>query len=225
MSEHLLSNIAAVPLAERSAEDAQVAIAALKPRRQQLLDALAAVDVRDDEDMRRAIDKIVLAKALRDAADAALRPIGDPLKDAVHAVSNVAANFVEALRAAERKAQQSINAFRSRQREAAAKAANRQAEREAELRRNAGLESCDAAPIKPADVRLPSARSDYRGQAFDRRVLKVTITDPRALPDTILDASAVRAAMESAVRRLAALSRDIPGATIEDDQKSTVKAG
>jgi hypothetical protein len=224
MSEPLLSNFQAA-LAEQAGEEARLAIAEFQPRRQQLLEALGKVDVRDDEDMRRAIDKIVLSKALRETADAKLQPIGTPYRDAVHSVANVALGFVDELKRAERAAQKSIDAFRARQREAAARAKNEQREREEALRREAGLESTRSEPVKASDVRLGSARSDYRGQVFDRKVLKVTITDPRALPDTVLNAPAVIAAMESAVRRLAGLTRDIPGASIEDEQKSTVKAG
>lgn len=224
MTEHLLSNSAAVPLAEQAGEEAMLALAPFEPRRDKLLEALAGVTVGDDEDMKRAIDKIVLSKALRDAADAALQPIGTPYKDATHAVANVAHGFVAALRDAEKRAQYLIDAFRARQRVAAAKAKTEQAESEALLRRQAGLEAPTVVPVKPSDVRLGSARSDYRGQVFDRKVLKVTITDPRALPDTVLNAPGVTAALESAVRQLARLDRNIPGALIEDDQKSTIKA-
>jgi hypothetical protein len=223
MTDQLSNFAAAMP--EQAAEEARAAIASLRARRQQLLDSLAAVDVKDDEDLRRAIDKIVLAKACREAADAALEPIAKPHREATHAIATVALGFVGELKVAERKAQQSIDAFRTRQREAAARAANEQAEREAELRRQAGIErAAKAAEVKPADVRLGSVRSDYRGQVFDRKVLKATITDPRALPDTILNAPGVISAMETAVRRLAGLTSDIPGATVEYEQKSTVKA-
>jgi hypothetical protein len=73
MTDQLSNFAAAMP--EQAAEEARAAIASLRARRQQLLDSLAAVDVKDDEDLRRAIDKIVLAKACREAADAALEPI------------------------------------------------------------------------------------------------------------------------------------------------------
>lgn len=230
MSEHLLSNSAAVPLAEQAGEEARNAVMALKPRRLELLASLQSVDVKDDEEMRRAIDKIVLSKALRDAADAALQPIGTPYHDASQAVRNVADDFQVALKQAERTAQQSIDAFRSRQREAAAQRANEQRRREHELRVQAGLvkepeKAAEIATVKPADVRLGSTRSDYRGQVFDRKVVKVTITDPRLLPDDVLTSPNVTKALEAAVRIKAKLTRDIPGATIEDDQKSTVKGG
>ena len=227
MSDHLFSNFAAA-LPDQAAEEARLAIAEFGPRRQQLLDALAAVDVKDDEDARRAIDKIVLSKALREAADNRLQPVGTPYRDATHAVGNVARGFLDDLAAAERRAQASIDAFRARQRAAAAQAQNEQRERERQLRIEAGLESPAAPapePVKAADVRLTATRSDYRGQAFDRKVLKVTITDPRALPDEVLNAPAVRDALERAVRRLAGLTRNIPGAVLEDDVKTNVKAG
>lgn len=227
MPEHLLSNSEAVPLQEQAAEEARMALEPLSGRKEALLAALGAVDVKDDEDMRRAVDKIVLSKALREHADGSLAPIGRPYQEAIHAVRSTAGSFLDPLRQVEQKAQQSIDAYRRRQREAAARSKTEQEERERQLRIKAGLEAPPepAAPVKAADVKLSSVRSDYRGQVFDRKVTNVTITDPRALPDTILKAPAVIAAMESAARRLATLTRDIPGAEIEDDRKSSVKAG
>jgi hypothetical protein len=224
LTDRPLSNFNAA-LAEQAGEEARLALAPFEPRRQGLRAALYAVDVKDDEDLRRAIDKISLSKALREAADAALQPIGKPYREAAHAVASAASAFMADLLGNERHAYRSIESFRSRQREAAAQAKNDQAERERLLRQQAGLESTPALPIKPADIRLGSVRSDYRGQVFDRKVLHITITDPRLLPDDVLNAPFVIDALIRAVRTKAALTRDIPGATIEDDQKSTVKAG
>jgi hypothetical protein len=219
-----LSNFAN-SLASQAREEAELALAPFEPRQQGLRAALYAVDVKDDEDLRRAIDKISLSKALREAADAALQPIGEPYRDASHAVSTVASLFLADLKNMEAHALRSIESFRTRQREAAAKAKNEQAERERKLREQAGLKSQPMLPVKPAEVRLGSVRSDYRGHAFDRKTLKVTITDVRALPDDILNAPYVIEALTRAVRTKASLTRDIPGATIEDDLKTNVKAG
>lgn len=219
-----LSNFAN-SIAAQAREEAELAIAPFQNRADQLVAALLAVDVKDDEDMRRAVDKLALAKALREAADAALQPIGRPYRDASHAVVTIGGAFMARLMEQERHATRQIDGFRTRQREAAARARNEQEERERELRRQAGLEVVETAPIQAAEVRLPSVRSDYRGHAFDRKVLKVQITDPRALPDEVLKSPGVTAALETAVRRLAGLTRDIPGATVTDDLKTSVKAG
>jgi hypothetical protein len=223
--DHLISNIAAVPLYERAAEEAALALAPYQKRHDDLLAALAAVDVKDDEDMKRAVDKIALARALRENADALLQPIGLPYQEAAHAVRVVAVRFLDPLRIKERDAQRSIEAFRKRVREAAAIAANEQAAREAELRKAAGLESGPVEQVRAADVRLPSARSDYRGQVFDRKVIHVRIVNVRALPDDVLNAPGVLEALERAVRVKAKLTRDIPGAEITDDLACSVKAG
>lgn len=227
MNEHLISNFATA-LSEQAAEEARLAIAPFQTRREALLESLAGVDVKDDEDLRRAIDKIILSQALREHADATLQPIGTPYREAVHAVGTVAGEFLRDLKDAERKAQKSIDAFRGRQREAAAKARNEQAEIEERLRIEAGLATAADRVEKKAtaaDVRLAPVRSDFRGQAFDRKVVKITITDPRLLPDAVLNAPGVTAALESAVRQLAKLTRSIPGALLEDDFKTNVKAG
>lgn len=223
-TDHLHSNSAAVPLEVQAAEEAALALEPLKPRRDQLIEALGKVSIADDEDVRRATDKIVLAQALRESADARLQPIGTPYREANHAVRTAALNFTDTLKEAELRVGQAIAAFRKRQREAAARAKNEQAAREAELREKAGLESAPVAETKAADIKLAPVRSDYRGQVFDRKVLRVTINDVRALPDTVLQSAGVIAALESAVRQLAKLTRDIPGATIEDDLTSNVKA-
>jgi hypothetical protein len=223
--DHLISNSAAVPLAEQAREEVRLAIAPFKTRQEQLLAALDGVDVKDDEEMRRAVDKIALSRALRENVDGLLQPVGQPYRDAAHAVRATAMAFLDPLQIKEQDAQRSIDAFRKRVRERAAAAANEQAAREAELRKAAGLESGPVEQVRAADVRLPSARSDYRGQVFDRKVINVRIVDVRLLPDTVLKSAGVIEACERAVRKLAALTRDIPGAEIEDDQKSSVKAG
>jgi hypothetical protein len=224
--DHLLSNVAAVPLAEQAAEEARLALAPHQPRREQLLTALAGVNVTDDEDLRRAVDKIALSRSLRESAVVAVQPITTPYREAWQSARGVEIQFVDPLHIKEQDAQRSIDAFRGRQRAAAATAANEQRAAEDRLRTQAGLESpAPAAPVKAADVKLPSVRSDYRGQVFDRKIIKVRIVDPRLLPDTILNAPGVTAALEVAVRQMAKLTRDIPGAEIEDDQASSVKVG
>lgn len=225
MNDHLISNTASVPLEEQAREEARLAVAPHQPRQEALLAALAAVDVQDDEDMKRAIDKIALSRALRTNVDNLLQPVGNPYRDATHAVHVVAIRFLDPLKINEQRAQQSIDAFRKRVREAAAARANEQAEREQALRREAGLESQPVAPVRAADVRLSSTRSDYRGQAFDRKVIIVRIVDVRKLPDTVLNSPGVIEACERAVRQMAKLTKDIPGAEIEDDQATSIKAG
>lgn len=221
-----LSNIDNVPLAEVAREEATLALAPIKQRRDDLIAALTKVDsIHDEESMRRATDKIALAAACREDADTRLDPIGTPYRESNTAVRNVAIEFTGPLRKAELAVHDQISAFRRRQREAAAKAKTEQQEREAELRRKAGLAAPVQAPVRQADIRLEPVRSDYRGQVFDRAKVVVSIVDPRILPDTILKAPAVIAALETAVRQLARLTREIPGAKIEDDRTSSVKAG
>jgi len=219
----LLSNSANASLHELAAEDARQALSPLKQRREQVLASMQAFTIQDDEDVRRAADKVALAQALIDASDEALKPIGGPFQEASHAVRTAALNFTDDLKAAKVRANQAINAFRDRQREAAAKAANEQREREAELRRKAGMEATPAAPVRAGDVKLAPTRSDYRANVHDRRVTKVSIEDARALPDTILKSPGVVKALETAVRQMAKLTTDIPGATVEFDQSSSVK--
>lgn len=219
----LLSNSAAVPLAEIAAEEARLALFPHQQRRADLIDALQKVDVRDEEEMRRAVDKIALSSALRREAETKVEPIGAPYREAGNAVRGVALNFLDPLRLAEQAAHRSINEFRARQRQAAADAKNAQLAREAELRRQAGLEVEQPALVRPEDVHLAPARSDYRGQVFDRRTTTVTILDPRLLPDEVLKSPGVTAALETAVRRLSTLTRDIPGALLEDGKASSVK--
>ncbi len=222
-----LSNIDNVPLEEVAAEEARLVLAPLDQRRADLLKALDNVTVADEEDMRRVADKIALAAACREAADERIAPILRPYAASSGAVRNVAANFCGALKGRETAAQTAINAFRKRQREAAAKARNEQLEREALLRANAGLAPDPAAPVevKASDVRLESVRGDYRTQVFDRAVVVVKIIDPRALPDLILKSPAVTEALEKAVRQMAKMTKDIPGAEVTDDRASSVKVG
>lgn len=225
MTAHLLSNVAATPAEVIAAEEARMAIAPLKPRKNEILAALANVQVSDDEDMRRAMDKIAIARAVREESDTRLDPVGRPYRDSAHAVRQVALQFTDPLEAAEKEAQRRIGAYRARQREAAAAAAEQQRLKEAELRKNAGLapDPAAAAPIRAADVRLGSQRSDYRAQAFDRKITHVRIIDPRMLPDAILKAPAVTEALERAVRQLSKLTKTIPGAEVTDDQATSVK--
>ncbi len=224
MTEDFLSNSAAVPLAELAVDEARVALEPLQQRRSALHDVLSKTQINDDEDLRRAADKIALSVALREEAERRLDPIRTPYADAGIAVRNVQQNFSSDLSVAEREVQGKINAFRARQREAAALRANEQRAREAELRRKAGLDQTPAAaPVKASDVKLQSARSDFGAQVFDRKVITVSIVDPRALPDTILKSPGVIEAMEKAVRKMASLTRDIPGAKIDDGLTSNVK--
>jgi hypothetical protein len=225
MNEPLLSNSANVPLEEMAAEDARLAIAPLQERQKQVIEALGkSQTIADDEELRRAADKLALSKALIEASDTALEPIGGPYRNAAFAVRNVALTFTEPLKSAESRVRAAMDAFRDRQRQAAAKAANEQAQRERELRIQAGLAVQEKpAEVKPADVRLGSVRSDYRAQVFDRKVTKVAIVDPRALPDEVLNSPGVTRALETAVRQLAKLKTDIPGATVEFDQAASVK--
>lgn len=204
-----------------------MALSPLLQRRDDLVDALEKVSISDEEELRRAVDKIALARAVREEADRRLEPIGGPYTRASIAVRNAGTTFASKLKTAEQAVQRKIDGFRSRQRQAAARAKDEQRQREAALRADAGLppDPVAAEPVKASDVRLESVRSDYRGQVFDRKVLIVRIVDPRLLPDTILKAPAVTEALEKAVRKLAALTRDIPGAEIEDDQASSVKVG
>lgn len=225
MSEHLLSNMDAVPLEVIAAEEARIALSPLEKRKDDLVARLANVTISDEEEMKRTVDVIAMARAVREESDRLLEPIGAPYRDSGAAVRNVAMNFTTQLKNREIDAQNAINAFRKRQREAAAAAKNEQLEAEAELRRQANLAPVQAAPVTQADMRLESVRSDYRGQVFDRKVIIVSIVDARALPDTILKSPGVIAALETAVRQMAKLTRDIPGAKIEDDQASNVKVG
>lgn len=222
-----ISNIDNVPLQEVAREEARLALQPFEARRDALLKALENPKVEDDEDIRRASDKIGMARALREAADGAIDPVHGPYRDGASAVRNVAANFCGTLKGAEVRAQQAIDACRARQREAAAKARNEQREREAELRARAGLAvpAAAVAPVRPADVKLENVRSDYGTQVFDRTVDLVRIVDPRALPDTILKSPGVTEALEKAVRQMAKLTRDIPGAEITTDKASSIKAG
>lgn len=222
-----ISNIDNVPLQEVAAEEARMALQPLEQRRAALLDALANVSIADDEDMRRTSDKIALSRACREAADSAIEPVNGPYRESSSAVRNAAANFCGPLKGAEQRAQQAIDACRTRQREAAAKARNEQLRIEAELRRQAGIETSSkpVAPVRAADVKLESVRGDLGSQIFDRKVEQVRILDPRALPDTILKSPAVTEALERAVRQLAKLTKDIPGAEIISDQATSVKVG
>jgi hypothetical protein len=227
MSEaaHLLSNVDATPAEVIAAEEARLAVAPLEPRRKEILAALEKVQVEDDEDMRRAMDKIAIARAVRDESDVKLDPVGKPYRDSAHAVRQVALQFTDPLKRAEDEVQRRISAYRGRQREAAAAAAEAQRIKEAELREKAGLapDPAAAAPIRPADIRLGSSRSDYRAQAFDRKIVHVRIINPRLLPDEVLNSPGVTEALERAVRRLAGLTKTIPGAEVTDDQATSVK--
>lgn len=222
-----LSNIDNVPLQEVAAEEARLALQPYNARRDALLKSLENVTVADDEDIRRTSDKIAMARALREAADGAIEPVQGPYRDGSTAVRNVAANFCGTLKGAEQRAQAAIDDCRARQREAAAKARNEQRAREAELRARAGLDvpAASVAPVRAADVQLENIRSDLGSQVFDRKVDHVSIVDPRALPDTILKSPGVTEALERAVRQMAKLTKDIPGALITTDKASSIKAG
>lgn len=219
------SNSANAPLHEIAGDEARNALLPFEQRRQALLESLEKRQVTDDEDLRRAADTISLSEALREEADRRVEEVRQPYHVSASAVRNAGLMFATPLQIAERDVRERINAFRNRQREAAARAKNAQAEKEAELRRQAGLDTPAAAPIAAKDVRLPSARGDYRAQVYDRKTTEVKITNPRLLPDTVLKAPGVIAAMETAVRQLAKLTKDIPGAEVETGLGTSIKAG
>lgn len=222
MTDGFLSN-SAMGMAAGAADEARVALQPLQERADALAAALKNVNIRDEEDLRRTADKIALSRALREEADKRLDPIRTPYRDSDVAVRNVGSTFASKLAPGERDAQNAINSFRARQREAAAKAKQDQLDREAQLRKEAGLDAPAAPQVRAADVKLESVRGDLRSQVFDRAVIEVRIVDPRALPDTILNAPGVVQALEKAVRQMAKLTKDITGAEITDGQASSVK--
>lgn len=220
-------NYEAVPMRERAAEDARLALADMLPRQQELLAACGRAVVEDDETIRRAGDQVGLCNAWMEEAERRANDVRQPYSEAVDAVDAQAERVLAPMRAAIQRLKERVAQCRKDMRARAAAQATEQRQIEAQLRaRAAGTTS--PAPVrveevKPAEIQLEKVRGDYGSRVFDRKIWKATIVDARVLPDTILKAPDVVAALEKAVLRLHKLQPEIPGATVEQDFATSVR--
>lgn len=70
--------------------------------------------------------------------------------------------------------------------------------------------------VRPEDIKLGVARGELGSKVSDQDRREWRITDARKLPDTVLNAAAVQKAILQAVKQLARLTTDIPGAAYDD---------
>lgn len=215
---HLKSNDP--PLADQAIVALDALLAELEQRRLGILSSLERLAVTDHETTGKAADFIAICKTFLSDADAIRRQIKAPYDQAVKAIDSRSAGFVENVLDAIKQAETAIRTFRASQREKARLAAVAQRVEEARLRAAAdaaerGQLAVDPEPpaekVAAADIALPVARGDYGGKVHDKREAEYRITDVRALPDEILLAPKVQAAMLAAIKQLAKLKPDIPG--------------
>lgn len=223
--DHLIPNLP--PPEETAGLEITDALTELEARKAEIIAAFSdqRLIVTDNASAGTTADKIAIAKTLLDDIEARRRRIKAPFDRAVKTVDGRAAKFAEDVNAGIRRAEQAIRTFRADARRRAAEAAQAQAEEEARLAREAGLETLapPPPPVRETDVTLPVARGDYGSKVHDGKEKTFEIEDVRALPDEILKAPAVQKAMLAAIKQLARLTETIPGVKIDFAAKDTIR--
>ena len=219
---HLLPN--RPELREEVALELREKLLPLEARKAQILERLPKVVVTDNASAGAASDFVAIAETLLSDVDDARKAVKRPLDAAIDVVQARAGKFAEPIEDAASKVRARIRKFRAEARERAARAAEEQAAEEARLRAEAearergqlAVEPVPAPePVPVAEISLPVARGDYGSKVRDKREKVWKITDPRQLPDTILNSPKVQEAMLAAVKRLGSLQEQIPGARFE----------
>lgn len=238
------------PLREAAALDIEERLAAYAERKKGILASAQRVVVNDNETTGRAADFIAICQTFLEHVEVERRNAKEPYDAAKATIQGKVAAFIEEILVAIATVQAQIKAFRDTERTRQQEALRKQRAEEAKLRaaadqrkrqteldeaaKKAGelpvssapsVEPAPAEPVRPTDVSLPVARGDYGSKVKDKVEKTFRITDVRALPDTILNAPKVRAAMMAAIKQLARLQTEISGVEIDDAVTDSIRKG
>ncbi|MDC7810531.1 hypothetical protein [Sphingomonas koreensis] len=200
---------------EAAIAEQRQSLEAYRVRRDDFVRAADAAVVRDRDTAGQAADIKHLAAAVWKDIDDARRKRSDPFYEAQTTLKAIADDFwqpvFDALKALGAKVQAWDDAEKARIQQ-------QQDEQNAEMRRlrdqaapAGAVRSATPAPTAPArEPRRRRTRGDYGGTVVEKTTHQFEVIDVRAIPDFILNAAPVHAAIISVVRGMAKVT-DVPG--------------
>lgn len=203
------------PLDEQLVADLREVTAPLEQRRQEILDRIPKIVIRNENDIGQTGDMAKLIRALTDEVENKKSEILGPIYQARDRVTSAVEQFNGPLDDARKNLSQLVDDFREDQRLKVEEKKRKQRE-VVQARARAQNIAVEPEPeVVPAPVkRAAPSRGDYGGRVGQRENTQVEIEDFSKLPEYILHSKQVKEAVLKVARSFASNLEEIPGIKI-----------
>ena len=205
-----------------AAESMKRALAPHRERATEFVQKAERAKVDDMASAQAAVDFVKLARALTDQARTLLEEVRQPYKEAAEAARGVAMQFIEEIDEAVDAVQKQLSDYNEERRRKHAEAQAEQRRAEEELRKRAAEAQGEETPAPPppppppAPAKAAPIRTDYGGRMTDQVKWRPKVVDVTKVPEHVLQAPKVIAAIEQVARDLLKNGIDVPGVEKEN---------